>query len=372
MKGIKPTGISALYLANAREFLRDRMAMFLVMLLPVAFAVFFGLIFGGEGGFTLQLGVVNEDSGPAGAQFLASLEKSDTEGVFGLHTGTKAEMLAALNEGDVNVVVALPPDLTASLAAGEPATVEVFYDPARPTSAGIGLGVVRTLLSEANLILSGSPRLLVMAEKSIQTRPLRAIDTYVPGLLGIALLWLGLFGTAMPLVQQREGQVLRRLSVTPLTRTAVLTAQIAWRVTVSLMQAALFLLVGYLGFGVGVVGSWENWLLFAGAVKMGALVFVSLGYFLAGLASSAEGVTAVVQIVNFPMMMLSGSLFAVESLPAAFKPVVAIMPLTYLSDALRQIMVAAPPLHPLWLDFTMLGGWLVVLVALAVKFWRWE
>ena len=80
MKGIKPTRISALYLANAREFLRDRMAMFLVMLLPVAFAVFFGLIFGGEDGFTLQLGVVNEDNGPAGAQFLASLVTSGTEG----------------------------------------------------------------------------------------------------------------------------------------------------------------------------------------------------------------------------------------------------------------------------------------------------
>ena len=81
---------------------------------------------------------------------------------------------------------------------------------------------------------------------------------------------------------------------------------------------------------------------------------------------------AVAQIVNFPMMMLSGSLFAVESLPAPFKAVAAMMPLTYLSDALRQIMVGAPPLHPLWVDFGVLGGWLVVLLVLAVVFWRWE
>lgn len=50
----------------------------------------------------------------------------------------------------------------------------------------------------------------------------------------------------------------------------------------------------------------------------------------------------------------------------------AFMPLTYLTDALRQIMVGAPPLHPLWLDFAVLGGWLVALLALATKFWRWE
>ena len=361
--------IKALYLANAREFLRDRMAMFLVLLLPVALAAFFGLIFGGDGGFTLQLGVANEDAGPAGGQFLAGLEASETEKVLSLHIGTRAEMLEALNKGEVSMVIVLPQDLTALLSAGEPATVEVFYDPARPTSAGVGLGLVRTLLSEANLALSGSPRLLVMAERSVQTHPLRAIDFHVPGLLGIALLWLGLFGTALPLVQQREGQVLRRLSVTPLTPALLLAAQVAWRVTVGLLQAALFLLVGYLGFGVAVIG---NWLLFAGAVTLGALVFVSLGYFLAGLASSAEGVSAVVQIVNFPLMFLSGSLFAVETLPDFLRPLVAAMPLTYLSDALRQIMVGAQPLHPLWLDFAVLGGWLVALLALAAQFWRWE
>ena len=289
--------------------------------------------------------------------------------MLSLHSGTRAEMLEALNKGEVSVVVVLPAEMSASLAAGEPAVVEVFYDPARPTSGGVGLGFVRTLLSEANLALSGSPRLLVLEEKSVQTHSLRAIDFHVPGLLGVALLWLGLFGTALPLVQQREGQVLRRLSVTPLTPATLLAAQVAWRVTVGLLQAALFLLVGYLGFGVAIIG---NWLLLTGAVLVGTLVFVSLGYFLAGLASSTEAMSAAAQIVNFPMMFLSGSLFAVESLPASFRPVVAFMPLTYLTDALRQIMVGAPPLYPLWLDFAVLGGWLVVLLALAARFWRWE
>jgi ABC-2 type transport system permease protein len=369
VKKTRLNSMVALYLANAREFLRDPLTLFLVLLLPAALAAFFGLIFGGGDGPALQVGVVNEDVGPAGAQFLAGLEAPEVQEVLHLHVGTDDEMLEALNKGEVSVVVVLPADMSAALAAGEPATVEAFYDPARSTLSGVGLGFVRTLLSEANLSLSGSPRLLRMEEMSVQTHPLRAIDFHVPGLLGISSLWMGLFGTAMPLVQQRERQVLRRLRVTPLTPATLLTAQVAWRVTVGLLQAALFLLVGYLGFKVKVVG---NWLLLAGAVTMGTLVFTSLGYLLASLAPSSEGVSAIAQIVNFPMMMLSGSLFAVESLPAYFRPVVAIMPLTYLSDALRQIMVGAPPLHPLWLDFAVLGGWLVAFLVLAVRFWRWE
>ncbi len=241
--------IKALYIANAREFLRDRLSVFLVMLLPVTIVSFFGLIFG-------------SDSGPE-----------------------------------------------------------------------------------------------------------RIFDFQMSGMLGVSLLWLGIFGTALPLAQQRQGQVLRRLSVTPVSRTALLAAQVCWRVTVGLAQAGLFLLVGWLGFGVQVQGSML--LLFA-AVLLGAMIFVSLGYLLAGLIPSVEGVNAVAQLVNFPMMFLSGSLFTLDVMPDAMQVVARALPLTYLSDAFRQLIVNVQPVFPLWVDFAVLGGWLVLLMVLGVRFWRWE
>ena len=195
------------------------------------------------------------------------------------------------------------------------------------------------------------------------------VQGQMPGMLGIALLWLGLFGTALPLLQQRQTQVLRRFSLTPLRPATMLLAQVGWRVTIGLLQAGLFLLIGYLVFGVGIEGSK---LLFLVAVLMGALLFVSLGYLLAGLSASEEGLMALTQIVNFPLMFLSGGLFPLEMLPDFFRPVTQILPLTYLTDALGQIMVGAPPLFPLWLDFAVMGGWLVVFLGLGVRFWRWE
>jgi ABC-2 type transport system permease protein len=362
--------IGTLYLVNAKEFLREKMAWILVLLLPIVLASFFGLLFdGGDGSWTLQVGVVNEDTGPAGAQFVDGLAAPVEEGAFGLRTGTRAEMVEALEGGDVHAVLVLPEGMSAALAQEQPVAVEVFYDPAQSTSAGVGLSLARNLLSEANLAFSGAPSLLMMEAQSVQTKSLRMIDVQMPGMLGIALLWLGLFGTALPLLQQRTGQVLRRLSVTPLRPVTMLAAQVGWRVTVGLLQAGLFVLVGYFAFGVGVQG---NKLLFVGAVALGALVFVSLGYLLAGLSASEEAIMALTQAVNFPMMFLSGSLFPVEALPTFLRPVVDVMPLTYLSDALGQLMVGASPLHPLWLDFAVLGGWLAVFMVLGVRFWRWE
>jgi ABC-2 type transport system permease protein len=353
-------------LANAREFLRDRTTVFLVMLLPVVLAVFFGLIFGGDDSFTLHVGVVDEDGGEVGEELISGLQGQET---LGLRFGTRDEMLTALNKGEVSVVIALPAGATVALAAGESANVEVFVDPGRPLSGGTGLGFVRTYLGELNLALSDSQRLLVVEEKSVQTRPLRAIDFHIAGLLGVSMVWKGLFGTTSKVGQLKQKQVLRRFRLTPLAPITFLAAQATWSLTVGLLQAALFLLVGYAAFGVRVVGSWA---LLVTTVVLGSVVSTGLGYCLVSVCASAEAGAVVIQIINFPMMMLSGSLFSIETLPAYFRPLAAVMPLTYLSDALRQIIAGASPLYPLWIDFAVLGGWLAVFLALTVKFWRWE
>jgi ABC-2 type transport system permease protein len=195
------------------------------------------------------------------------------------------------------------------------------------------------------------------------------VDFVIPGMLGVAMLWLGLFGTAMPLVALREQHVLRRLGATPLSRGTLLASQVSWRLTVGLAQAPVFLVFGHFAFGLAVSGSP---LLLALAVVLGTLVFVTMGYLLAGLSPSQEGATAITQLVNFPMMMLSGAFFEIELLPSFLRPIVDVLPLTYLGDALRQIMAGFPPLHPLWLDFAVLAGWLLAMAAISLRVFRWE
>ena len=354
----------SLYLAQARQFLRDRMTLFIVLLLPVGFAAFFGLVFSGSSESEIRIGVANDDSGEAGAAFLAGLPQ---EGI-GLQIDSRQALEEALRQGDLHAVLCLPSDMTDRIARGSQVTVAVLYDPVNPISAGIGLSLVRTILSEANLGLAGAPRLLEMAPQSVQVEHARVIEFYLPGMLGVALLWLGVFGTAQPVVTQREEKILRRFQVTAITRAEILAAEVAWRVTVGLVQAGVFLLVGYFGFGVGVAHP----LPFSAAVLLGTLVFVSMGYALAGIGRSPEATMAIGQLLNFPMMMLSGSILSADMLPGFFQPVVGALPLTYLSDLLRQTMVGATAAHPMALDFAVLGGWLVGLLAVAVWLWRWE
>jgi ABC-2 type transport system permease protein len=59
-------------------------------------------------------------------------------------------------------------------------------------------------------------------------------------------------------------------------------------------------------------------------------------------------------------------------MPAFIKPVVMAMPVTYLGDALRQVMVDATPLYPLGIDLAVLSGWLVVCMLLSFWLFKWE
>lgn len=193
-------------------------------------------------------------------------------------------------------------------------------------------------------------------------------ELYVPGMLGLALLWLGVFGVAPPLVQQREQQVLRRIGVTPVSRATFLGAQLAWRLTTGLIQAAVLIAYGVVAYHMAIVSP----LLTLAAAVLGAATLVAIGLLLASLARTNESVVALGQLVQFPMMFLSGILFPLAMLPSFLQPVARAMPLTYLGDALRQTMLGAPPLFPLWLDFSVLGGCLLVIGGVSLRIFRWE
>ncbi len=77
-------------------------------------------------------------------------------------------------------------------------------------------------------------------------------------------------------------------------------------------------------------------------------------------------------IVQFPMMFLSGIFFQIDQMPAYLQTIARLIPLTYLADALRQVMVGGAPFAPLYVDALVLVGWLVVCYAVAARFFRWQ
>jgi ABC-2 type transport system permease protein len=93
---------------------------------------------------------------------------------------------------------------------------------------------------------------------------------------------------------------------------------------------------------------------------------------IASFASTEDSANGMTSMIQFPMMFLSGAFFQIEAMPDVLQTVARVIPLTYLADALRQVMVGGAPFAPLWLCFAVLAGWLVVCFGIAARQFRWQ
>jgi len=201
----------------------------------------------------------------------------------------------------------------------------------------------------------------------VQGGQLSASAFFVPSILAMALMQLGIF-SAIPLVEQREKKILKRLSATPLPRWALVGSNVALRLIIAAAQTIIILAVGSQLFQVSVSG---NPLVIAGFIVVGAMAFTSMGYVIASFAPTEESANFIVSAVQFPMMFLSGIFFPLQGLPDWLHTVASFLPLTYLGDALRQTMVNGVPFAPLQFDAIVLGGWLIVCLAISARYFRW-
>jgi ABC-2 type transport system permease protein len=190
----------------------------------------------------------------------------------------------------------------------------------------------------------------------------------VPSMLGLSVMQVGIFA-AIPLVADREKLILKRLAATPLRRWQLVGSNVLMRLLIALIQAVIIIGVGVVFFDVAISGPFPLSVVF---IVLGALSFLALGYVVASFASTEDAANGMTSVIQFPMMFLSGTFFPIDEMPEALQAVARVIPLTYLSDALRQVMVGGAAFAPLWICFLVLVGWLVVCFAIAARKFRWQ
>jgi ABC-2 type transport system permease protein len=358
--------VLSLFVASVKEFVRDRAALFWTFAFPILFIVLFGVIFGGSSSTTYNVGVVNEDNGQVGAGLVQTFRQVKP---FIIQTGSYSSEMDLLKRGQIDMVIVVPSAVSQDVAQGKQATVQLYNDPSRSLSdSQIELSIVQQVVAGFNRGITNVTPPLIVTANSVQTTAVRAVDFLVPGILAMSLMQLGMFATATPLVSLRQEQVLRRLGATPLPRWQLLVSQVLLRVCIGLAQTLVILGIGSAVFGVHL----GNPLMVLGFVLLGAFTFISLGYLIAAVSKTVETASGIASALNFPMMFLSGIFFSISAIPVFLTPIVRAMPLTYLGDAIRQVMIGSTPQFPLIVDVGVLVAWTVVCSLLAARLFKWE
>jgi ABC-2 type transport system permease protein len=235
--------------------------------------------------------------------------------------------------------------------------------------------VVALAASQAFLVaqarVSGAPepeRIPMVIESPGHAHSTNYAAFLVPGLVGLNLLSTGLFSVGMVTVAYREKGKYRRLAVTPLPKWVFLGGQILQRVTSVLLQTLLLLIAAWLAFDITNQGSY---LIFTALVIFGTATFIAMGFALSSFASTVETYGAVSNLAFFPMMLLSGVYFRLDSAPQWLQKAVLILPLSPFLRALRAVYNDGATLQGHVAGLMILAAWAVLSFGFAVKRFRW-
>jgi len=374
------TSLMNLTRANVKSFVRDRAALFWTIAFPLIFIVLFGTIFSSGVNAHYKIGWVDQDGTAASAQLHDAFAGV---AAFSLVPGTSDEALAAMRSGDVASVIVVPKGYGEAAAAAAksgtsgsagtsgsppstPVQLTLYVDPSQQTDASAMNGIVSAVVGRVNQ--GDRPTFVGVQTQAIEAQSISGSAYFVPSILAMAIMQLGLFG-AVPLVQQREKLILKRLNATPLRRWTLVGSNVLMRLLIGIVQTLLIVGVGAQLFNVVIVG---NPIEVALIVALGALMFISLGYVVASFAPTEESANMITSILQFPLMFLSGIFFPLALMPDWLRTVAALLPLTYLGDALRQVMVGGAPFAPLAVSIAILAGWLVACFAVSARFFKWQ
>jgi ABC-type multidrug transport system permease subunit len=217
-------------------------------------------------------------------------------------------------------------------------------------------------------------KLLLASAAGAQREPVtgaavRYVDYLFPGILGMNMMFSCLFGVGYVVLRYRKSGFLKRLHATPLSAFEFLTAQVLSRLGVILFVTTVL----YLGIGTIIhfhrTGSGLLVILIG---VLGALSMVAMGLTIAARFASEEIVGGLLNLLTWPMMLLSGVWYSLEGSPQWVQWLAGLFPLTHVLNAARAVMIDGAGLPEISSDLIYLAVTALVFLAFGAWSFKWR
>lgn len=294
----------AVWHARNLEFVRDRSTLIFTIVLPIALVVGMSFVFGGKERPLFKVGVLAAQVDTRAHPFLSERY------VDFVPVTHQADAIHKVSRHDLDLLIDVR------------APVRYWVNPSSPKGY-----IIEKLLLEADRDARRQP---------VSGEAVSYVDWLFPGILGMNLMFSCLFGVGYVVLRYRKTGFLKRLHATPLTAFEFLSAQVLSRLALALLVTVIL----YVGIAA-IIGfhSAGSLLLLAALLVLGALSMIALGLTIAARFSSEELVGGLLNLLTWPMMLLSGVWFSLEGSPQWVRSIAQIFPLTHLLDAARAVML---------------------------------
>ncbi|MGV6827716.1 MAG: ABC transporter permease [bacterium] len=323
--------------ARFREFYRDKTGLSWNLLMPFMILTGFAFLFDDRPTDVLTVGVLGE--------IPAVIENVP---------GIKIEVIDEHNTGVVRV---------------ERHQLDLFVESSEPLRYWVNEYSSKGQLTEHLLQRLGTDQGADVIRESVSGESLRYVDWVLPGVLSMNLMFSCLWGIGWVIVRYRKNGVLRRLQATPLTPLEFLSAQVIARLVIVVVVT----LIVYLGSALLIDFTMRgSHFALALVFLLGGASLTSVGLLVAARLKTEEVADGILNLLSWPMMMLSGVWFSMENTNAIAQGVSQIFPLTHMVDAARKIMLDGAGLLDVLPELSVLAGFTVVLTLISAKMFRWD
>lgn len=336
-------------LSRLRESYRRPETIFWVYVFPILMVVSLGIAFRNR---PIERFTVDVQAGPQAQAVLAALGGSERMAV---RVFDEKACRRRLRTGKTDLVVS-------RIASAGP-RYEYYFDPTQPKSLVARSAVDDLLQREAGRVDVASVQDVEFSEPGG-----RYIDFLVPGLLGMSLMGGGLWGVGFAIVDMRMRKLLKRLVATPMRKSHFLIGIMISRLFFMVPEMMLILGFSRLAFGVKVYGSF---MAVVALILLGSVTFAGIGLLVASRAQTLEAVSGLMNLVMLPMWVLSGIFFSSERFPAFAQPLIKLLPLTAVNDALRGVMLQGASLASQATEIGILMVWGILTFTFALWRFRW-
>ncbi len=327
---------------NARniEFLRDTSALSWNILLPVLLVLAFAFIFSNDNKTVYKVAVYGEQNATKNPSFTFM----QTRHVEFIHEYSLADAIRKVDTHQLDMAIDFSP----------------------PSRYWINSTSSSGYLTERILWGTGGS---TFQKETVDGQEVRYVDWVLPGILAMNMMFSCLFGVGYVIVRYRKNGFLKRLKATPLSPLQFLVAQMLSRL---LLIQALTILI-YIGcdffIDFKMLGSYLSLFIIS---LLGAICLISLGLLVAARLSSEELAGGLLNLISWPMMLLSGVWFSLEGTAAWVKMLAQLLPLTHLVEGARAIMTEGAGLMDISYQLAVLSIMSVIFLFIGARIFRWE
>jgi ABC-type multidrug transport system permease subunit len=223
--------------------------------------------------------------------------------------------------------------------------------------------------AELALLESDSVQQYPLQKKQIEGAAIRYVDWVLPGILGMNMMFSSLFGVGYVVVRYRKNGFLKRLRATPLRSIEFVIAQVVSRLMLIVLITSFLFLGTKFFLDTRMDGSYLTLLL---VLVIGAISLISLGLMISARVTSEELAGGFLNLATWPMMLLSGVWFSLESASAWVQQLSSIFPLTHVLDAARAVMIDGAGLVEIAPQLTTLVIMTAVFLSFGALVFRWH